>query len=146
LGSHAGGEPAFERYVRAWRSPRARLADGAAIAAFASAAIDVSDGLAQDAGHLARASGVGLVIDVERIPMLDDQRACAERLGADATQLALTGGEDYELCFTARDVPAAPSGSAGWTVIGEVVEGSGVRVRDASGTRPFEGAGWDHFR
>jgi thiamine-monophosphate kinase len=146
LGAHLADEPLFRPFVQAWRSPRARLAEGAHIATFASAAIDVSDGCAQDVGHLAQASGVGVVIDVESLPMLADQRTCAERLGVDPLDLALAGGEDYELVFTAREVPAPPEGSVGWTVIGEVVAERGVFVRDASGTRKLDAKGWDHFR
>jgi thiamine-monophosphate kinase len=140
-----GDDPAFAPFVRAWRAPRARLREGAAIARFASAAVDLSDGLTLDAGHLARASDCGVVIDLDALPMLPRQREAAASLGLDATALALAGGEDYEVCFAAPVVRSAPEGSAGWTVIGEMVDEHGVWVRDASGVRPYAPRGWDHF-
>lgn len=70
--------------------PQPRVVEGTALREYASAAIDISDGLLADIGHLVEASGVGADIQLERIP------AAA---GADR-QMALTGGDDYELCFT----------------------------------------------
>lgn len=136
-----GGEPAFAHFVERWRSPHARLDAGAAAVMFATAAIDLSDGLAQDAGHVARASRCAIVLDASVLPMLPDQRERAEALGGDAVELALTGGEDYELLVT------GPEGSFGpeWKVIGRVMEGSGeVRIEGAGDVGG--GSGWDHFR
>lgn len=138
-------DPRFDPFVMRWRAPRARLAEGVFIAAHASAAIDISDGLAQDLGHVCTASGCGAVIDVARLPMLASQRDAATALGLDAIELALTGGEDYELCFTAPSMPPATGSLTPWTDIGEIVAGTGVYVRDGSGTRPVAHHGWDHF-
>jgi thiamine-monophosphate kinase len=135
-----GDEAWFGPFVTRWRAPRARLEAGVAIAPFASAAVDISDGLAQDAGHIARASGCRIVIDSSAIPMLEGQIEAARALGCNAVELALTGGEDYELCFTASGA------REGWFAIGEVVEGSGVAVRDGASVRDAVMAGWDHFR
>jgi thiamine-monophosphate kinase len=140
-----GDDPEFAPFVRAWRAPRARLQEGPAMARFASASVDLSDGLTLDAGHLASASGCGVVIDLDALPMLEGQREAAARLGLDATELALGGGEDYEICFAAPTLEPPPVGSAGWRVIGEVIAGSGVHVRDARGVRPYVARGWDHF-
>ena len=74
----------------------------------ARAAIDVSDGLAQDLGHVARASGVGARVELERLPLARGLAGAAARLRVDPLELALAGGEDYELLFTAkRGAPSA---------------------------------------
>lgn len=150
LGLHAlrraADDPRFEPFIMRWRAPRARLDVGCFISPHATAAIDLSDGLAQDLGHLCRASGCAVILDVARLPMLAGQRDAAAALGLDAVHLALTGGEDYELCFTAGNLPASPTFLGSWTAVGEVVAGCGVLVRDAKGTRAFAPAGWDHFR
>lgn len=95
------GEQAVEFFadlVRAHRRPRARLAEGAAArAAGATAMIDVSDGLASDLRQLAAASGVGVV--VERVPVA----LGVPRVSDEPEMLALGGGEDYELVFSAPD-------------------------------------------
>ena len=126
--------------------PPARFAAGAALAPLASAMIDVSDGLLQDMGHLCRASRVGAVLELARLPVA----APCVALGRRGRLLAATGGEDYELLFTipaarlARLAHARPS--CGITRIGTVVRGSGVVVRDAAGrTVRASHAGFDHF-
>jgi thiamine-monophosphate kinase len=131
--------------------PASRVRAGRLLAGVAGAMIDVSDGLLQDAAHLARASGVALEIEAGRVPVA---RACRRALGARALGFALGAGEDYELLAS---VPArrerALAGLARrlgcpLTRIGRVVAGApGVRVLDAAG-RPLApaGAGFDHFR
>ena len=77
--------------------PPPRLAEGRALRGLAGAAIDVSDGLLQDLGHVLAASGVGAVVQLEHVPLAPEAAAA----GADAgLGMALDGGDDYELCFT----------------------------------------------
>lgn len=140
-----------ERARRCWRRPVARLRAGSVLAAagIATAMMDVSDGLLIDAGRLARASGHRLTIDVESLPFA----SCLARLAeADARALALHGGEDYELLFTAspRSRARLRALDLGCTVtrIGVVGAGRGVALVDASGRRIAEPHqdGHEHFR
>ncbi len=130
--------------VAAWRRPTARLAAGLRASGVAHAAVDVSDGLARDVGHLARASGVRAVLDAAEI-VGDALRAAAALLGRDPLALALHGGEDYAL------VVALPPGEvlAGFAHIGTVEPLAGgvhVAVRGADGTVAAVGeGGFDHF-
>jgi thiamine-monophosphate kinase len=130
--------------------PTPRVEAGLVLRGQAHACIDVSDGLLADLGHLCAASGVGATLDVSRLPR---SHALLDLLGEQASrELALTGGDDYELCFTApvERVAALQSELArlgcGAAVIGRIVAGSGVHVHDADGQAlAFERRGWDHF-
>lgn len=119
---------ALDPLARRYFLPRARIEAGQALREVASSAIDISDGLVQDLSHICAASGVGVTLSAASIPL---------EAGASLDQ-ALTGGDDYELCFTA----SRPPGDLGVPVtrIGQVVSGSGVTVdgRVASG-------GYRHF-
>jgi thiamine-monophosphate kinase len=126
--------------------PRPRLALGRALQGRASAALDVSDGLVADLGHIAETSAVGLIIEAARVPLSPAARAA---LAADPRLLAtvLTGGDDYELAFTApADLPAEIAGVA-VTCIGRVVEGAGVSVLDRTGKAvTLSAQGYRHFQ
>ena len=106
----------------------------------ASAMIDVSDGLLIDLSRLCRESRVGAVIHAERIPVSGALRKAAGFLGVDADEMALSGGEDYELLFTAREDTKIRA-----FCVGEIVT-SGMRIIDAGG-RMFDAAarGYRHF-
>ena len=116
-----------------------------------SAMIDVSDGFCADLGHISAASGVGVLIEESALPVVDLQGV---DVGEGALQLALSGGEDYELCFTIdRDrceaAMAAVTEATGTRVtrVGEVVEPSRGRVLlIESAEHPLEAPGWDHLR
>ena len=130
--------------------PTPRLALGLALAGCANACIDISDGLLADLGHVCRASGVAAELDLEALPASEALRAAYE--GKQRHALQATGGDDYELCFTAPagsldDIArlAAQVGTA-VTWIGRIVAGEGVQVFDAEGQRWVPPrAGYEHF-
>jgi len=130
----------LRRAVGAWRSPRALVAEGRAMSMMAHAAIDVSDGLARDAGHVAEASGVQIVLDEGALGVSPALRDGAAALGLDPLELALHGGEDYAL------VAASPVPIDGFRRIGDVRAGGGLVLRGPNGERPLEPRGYDHFR
>lgn len=136
--------------VSAHRAPVPRVAAGQALArAGATAMLDVSDGLALDAGRLGRASGACCRIDLGRIPVADGVAEVARALGRDVAQAAATAGEAYELLAAIPPalVEAARSDlDLPLTVVGEVVAGTpGADLRDGSGrqVRPAS-PGWEH--
>ena len=110
-------------------------------------AIDISDGLLADLGHVLRASKIGARIEAVRIPVHPSVAAIA---GRDALQLALNGGEDYELLFTGKyeNIEKVIAGACcPVTVIGEICRGKdNLEVLDAGGHHlPAERLGWQHF-
>lgn len=133
---------AVQACVDRWRRPQALIARGSELVARASAAIDVSDGLATDARQLARASGVSVLIDAERLrAALDPALIEASRaLRRSALQFALYGGEDYALLATGPRARRPPWARA----IGHVAAGAGARLHDARGWHPL-GGGYDHL-
>jgi thiamine-monophosphate kinase len=136
----AGAADAGPELAAAHRRPQPPYHAGPQAARLgATAMIDISDGLLQDLGHVAAASGVSIDIDPARLPGTAPLRAAARRLRADWQDWALAGGEDHALAAT---FPAGTELPAGWTALGEVRAGSGVLV----GSRPRGGpGGWNHF-
>jgi thiamine-monophosphate kinase len=134
----------FPALAAAHRRPEPQLAAGRRLAAAgASAMLDVSDGLAGDALHLAEASGVGLEVDDGALPVAPGVAEAAALLGIDPVALALAGGEDYVL---AAALPAGVT-VAGVTVCGRFTADPARRVhRTATGEAPLAGLAYDHFR
>jgi thiamine-monophosphate kinase len=136
------GEPDSYELIARHRRPWPLLSAGAALAAAGvSAMIDLSDGLATDARHVAEASGVALHVRLDDLPVA----AGVEAVTDDPARLAATGGDDYELLFTCPPVRADAMQPAVMPVwIGEVREGSGLELVDGSG-RTVELAGFEHL-
>lgn len=139
--------------VERYRLPEPRLALGQGLAGLASAGLDVSDGLVQDVGHLARAAGCSAVLELPRLPLSEAARAA---IAADPSlrTLPATGGDDYELAFTApaQATPAieAAAKAAGVALarVGQLCPGPAgeVALVDASGAPlRLPATGWSHF-
>jgi thiamine-monophosphate kinase len=140
----------FEQARRAMELPQPRVALGQALRGIASSAIDLSDGLVGDIAHVLRRSGVGACIDVDALPRSTVLAAQPREL---QLRCLLSGGDDYELLFTAppshRDAVRAAAASAGVVVtrIGTIDTAAGLRLVDAQG-RPVDApfAAFDHFK
>jgi thiamine-monophosphate kinase len=122
-------EAGLDALQRRYFSPQARLDAGAALRGVATSAIDVSDGLLQDLEHICVASGVAARLNSPDIPVA---------AGA-LLDHALTGGDDYELCFTSPQTPGDIGVAV--TCIGEIVAGSGLTLDG----RAVSAAGYQHF-
>ena len=140
-GTRRGTSAAARRALSAFRRPQARLSAGLELARVAHAAIDISDGLAGDALHLAQASGVELRIDLGALAatLSPALRSLAPSLGSSALELAVYGGEDYALVAAGPQRARPPSAR----VIGSVGTGSGVWLVEG-GRRRRAGRGFEH--
>jgi thiamine-monophosphate kinase len=135
-----------------YRLPEPRLTLGRALVGIATAAMDISDGLVGDLGHICTASGVGAVIAADQVPLSDGVLAAIDAGLGQGLVTALTGGDDYELLFTTPPDAAARlqrvSADLGLrlTLIGEIIAGSGVRVRGPDGADlTLPARGYRHF-
>jgi thiamine-monophosphate kinase len=135
----AADRDGLEAAVAAWLRPQARVPEGRLMGAVAHAAVDVSDGLARDAGHMAEASRVCVVLDEAALLADAVLVGCAAAIGESPVDLALYGGEDYAL------VAASSVAVPGFRRIGEVRAGEGLVLRGRDGERAIEPRGFDHF-
>ena len=155
LGASAAGLLALEGNVEGFGRlkgrhlrPRPRVEAGRAAGRLgAGAMIDLSDGLASDARRICAMSGVGCVVDLDKLPVCEDTRELATNLGQDPWVLAATGGEDYELLVSVSERTLgdlAEAAEVPLTVVGEVTGPGEVVFRRGEGIVE-DLSGWDHF-
>lgn len=147
---HLALKPEYQQQVlEKLNRPEPRIAIGECLSSLASAAIDISDGIAADLGHILEASGVGATVNVLQLPL---SQALTNTLTAEkAIALALTAGDDYELCFT---IPAQKreelekklaSLSCRFTCIGEITEKPGLQLYNNGSKYHGPIHGYQHF-
>ena len=142
----------LEALIAHYRTPHPRVAFAEAVRDLASACADVSDGLIADVGHIAQTSGVGIVLDLEKIPLSAAGAAWFDdRVDPEAALVRLaTGGDDYELVLTAPPRHEAALRAAAetrllrLTRIGEVMSGQGVTATYLRQPVEIAKAGWTH--
>lgn len=144
-------ESAFAACAKALHQPQPRVALGLALRNIASSAIDISDGLFADLGHILDASRVGAEIGLAALPVSPAMQVYAAT--PTGTQCTLSGGDDYELCFTApvlrhaEIIGIATRLSLRLTCIGKIVAGCDCIVHDAAGNQlHLKNGGYEHFR
>lgn len=152
--SLAGSVPAStaDRLRSRQTNPAPRLRSGRALAeAGARAMIDLSDGLGGDTAHLAHASGAAIRIEAGSLPLAEGLAEVAAAAGKDPLEVAVSGGEDYELLaalppgkLTEASTRIAEGAETTLTPIGRVEAGEGVEIRLPGGER-LEAQGYDHF-
>lgn len=151
-GDYPGLAPAHRAaLVARFQLPEPRCALGPRLAGIAHAMIDVSDGLVADLGHICEVSEVAAAVELARLPLSPAAQALVAQDAALLLRLA-TGGDDYELLFTAPPEAGAAIAALACglglpiTEIGAVAAGAGVRLSDAAGRDlPIPSAGWRHF-
>ena len=139
-----------EKYLRErFYRPVPRLIESNLLRGIASAALDISDGLIADLNHICEASDLGAVIDVENLPL--SAAVLATNNLQQARIWALSGGDDYELCFTVspEKMPELAmliaEGKINATVVGEIVAGSGVQCELDGEVFELTSKGFQHF-
>lgn len=143
------GKAAFNYFMSHYYRPTPRIAEGQLLRGLASAAVDVSDGLMADLGHICKASGVGAAIDLERIPVSEALKKLATQ--EQMVKWALSGGDDYQLCFTVPEEKAEQLGryieqeKIAATQIGEIIRGNDVTCLNQGKIVKVEKTGFQHF-
>ena len=145
LGERPAEGGAAEYLLARYWQPQPQLALGQALRSRATAALDISDGLLADCGHIARASGVALCIERARLPL---SGALRERFDLDeALRCALSGGDDYRLAFTlpAGELDTLQAEFPELAVIGRVEAGEGVHLYEQGSELALAARGYQHF-
>ena len=154
IAPHTAGCGHYETLIARYRLPQPRLALGQTLRNVASSAMDISDGVLQDLGHLCAASGVGAKLYIADMPLSNAAQHYLPTVAGDAAlameTLSLCGGDDYELLFTVpKHIQAGQLGddpSVPVTCVGEIVAEAGVRVMDAAGrVLPITNLGYQHI-
>ncbi len=142
----AAPEPDAQQLLERYHHPQPQLQLGKSLTGVASAAIDISDGLVADLGHILEASGVGATIDPALIPL---SPALRQLKGKEALRYALYAGDDYQLCVTIPEERWSQAPSVlrdQLTVIGEIDRPVGLHWAAGSEVTPSADSGFDHFR
>jgi len=140
---------AKEHLLKKYLTPYPQVAAGIALRSRATAGIDISDGLLADVSHLSRASNVGVLLRWESIPLSDEAKSVADK--ELLMKSALSGGDDYELCFTVKEDELLATQQALETVgakcipIGRLSGKPGVRVLDYDEEVVLSDFGFQHF-
>jgi thiamine-monophosphate kinase len=142
-------------FIKAHSEPIPLIETGSIIAAsgLASAMIDLSDGLLSDLGHICRESGVGALLYAEKIPLSSELRLLASHANFNPLDLALSGGEDYQLLFTVPETKAQEIKNvfkeyrlSPPSLIGEIRQERGIRmVNDDGSVLELDAKGFNHF-
>ena len=157
LGSAAAGlaalraglqnEPSLQHEIRRHRRPRARCDLGLTLPSIDAvhAAIDLSDGLAGDLAHLLRSDSLGAIIEIDTLPISDGTRTAARRLNLDPFDLALGGGEDFEILVAADPSADEALMGLGLVRVGRVVERAGIAYYGCDGKQvELKVSGYEH--
>ncbi|GAB1264097.1 thiamine-phosphate kinase [Aurantivibrio infirmus] len=143
------GKAAFNYFMSHYYRPTPRINEGQLLRGVASSAIDISDGLMADLGHICKSSGVGAVIDLERIPVSEALKKLAKK--EKLIEWALSGGDDYQLCFTVPEERShemerlVQQNKIAATAIGEITRGDDVTCMNGGKVLSVEKAGFQHF-
>ena len=138
-------------YLDKLNQPTPRVEAGHILSQYATSCIDISDGLYADLSHITESSGVGAIIDVDKLPLSETLQADDVSL-EEKYRLALGGGDDYELCFTVAEKNVTLVQSAlevmnlPCTIIGQITDGNGVQLHSNKGSEiAVDTLGYEHF-
>lgn len=134
--------PGFNRVKKLHTEPSCRLDISDRIAAHATAMADISDGLASDLRNICKRSGVGAVVNRDGIPIADDVIKAAQLLRTPPSDLALYGGEDYELIYT---IAKEFSNNVPGVTIGKIISGEKIYIENRGDRKELSRFGFDHF-
>jgi thiamine-monophosphate kinase len=143
----------FAQCASALHTPQPRVALGLALRGIATSAIDISDGLAADLGHVLNASNLGAKLHLTQLPQASHWPMASQLEPAEQLKLLLAGGDDYELCFSASAVDHERISQLGLSLglpllcVGEMVAERGLVVHGLAGEPlDIQEAGFDHFK